>query len=76
MSVQYVCTEGSRKHRHTLLMLHVMLVHKVSGRRKRHGTSEDHGGLQYLLVGRLRSVIVRLLFCVVCECAVESRTTV
>ena len=61
MSVQYVCTEGSRKHRHTLLMLHVMLVHKVSGRRKHHGTSEDHGGLQYLLVGRL-SVIVWLLF--------------
>ncbi len=61
MSVQYVCTEGSRKHRHTP-MLYVMLVHKVSGRRKLHGTSEDHGGLQYLLVGRRWSVIVRLLF--------------
>ena len=55
-------TEESRKHSYKLLMLHLMLVHKMSGRRKHHGTSEDHGGLQYLLVGRLRSVIVRLLF--------------
>lgn len=40
-------------------MLHVVLVHNVSGRGKRHGTSEDPGELQNLL-GWLRSVMFRL----------------
>jgi hypothetical protein len=62
MSVQYVYTKGSRKHRLTIGMLHVMLVQKFSGRRIRHRASEDPVVLQYLLLGRLRTVIVRLLF--------------
>jgi len=50
-----VYTEASRKHRHTLLMLHVVLVHNVSGRGKRHGTSEGPGGVAKP-VGGLASV--------------------
>jgi len=46
-------------------MLHVVLVHNVSGRGKRHGTSEDPGGLQNLLVGWRRSVTVRVFVSVV-----------
>jgi hypothetical protein len=69
--VKHVYAEGSRKQRHTLLMLLVVLVHKMSDRRKRHRTSKDPGGLQYLLLVSLRSVIGRVFVSALVSCRAQ-----
>lgn len=62
--VQYKYTEGLRKTRHTLVMLHVVIVHKMSDRRKRWSQTSTDAACCWLGWGQW-----------VCLCAADSSVT-